>query len=79
MRAGERMTVDNQSSHLDEHQVVERYGHRVQIRRWTRGTGKAKYVTRCSAWCSCGFSTPTCTSNAQLDTHIKSHFEGEGV
>lgn len=57
-----------------EHGVVNVNGHRVQIRRWTRGSGSKCYVTKCAAWCTVdGESSPLMSSNGHLDQWIKEH------
>lgn len=60
-----------------EHGVVNENGHQVQIKRWTRGSGKSKYVVRCTAWCRCGDSAPLMSSNGLLTEWITEHVKRE--
>lgn len=48
-------------------------GHRIFVKRKTRGSGKSKHVTRVIAWCACGWSTPIYSNNEQIETAIRQH------
>lgn len=51
-------------------------GHRVMIHRSTRGSGKKKYIVKCTAWCvTCGWSSPPLTNNDALDKSISGHLQ----
>lgn len=48
-------------------------GHRMVIHRRGRGSGKKRYVTRCSYHCRCGYNSPTFTLNESMDKDIQRH------